>query len=294
MLTPTPPGHPGRASSPPIWSGTAPRRRRPPHPASAQEPRHRPRTDAGLGRDRARQGRAGIRCRQIILACRPADLPGAAADLPLTARHLVLSAVAAASVADLAALLGGDVSVRRFMPGISVEAGVGAIPLYPGDTRAQALLSALGQVIVAADEAAFDALTAATCAHGWFYSLFDSLISGLEAQGLARRRRGPPCCITRGAAELCLARPDLRPRAISRDVAAPGSYRRRPALPGRRRRPRAPAHRARIRPARATPAPAVTAGHPDLFPDPPTSRHERRDPDACGAGRRPRVVQWQR
>ena len=76
---------------------------------------------------------------------------------------------------------------------------MGAIPLYPGDTRAQALLSALGQVIVAADEAAFDALTAATCAHGWFYSLFDSLISGLEAQGLRRRRRGPPCCITRAA-----------------------------------------------------------------------------------------------
>ena len=133
--------------------------------------------------------------------------------------------MAAASVADLAALLGGDVSVRRFMPGISVEAGVGAIPLYPGDTRAQALLSALGQVIVAADEAAFDALTAATCAHGWFYSLFDSLISGLEAQGLApEAARTAVLHHARGAAELCLARPDLRPRAISRDVAAPGSY----------------------------------------------------------------------
>ena len=111
------------------------------------------------------------------------------------------------------------------MPGISVEAGVGAIPLYPGDTRAQALLSALGQVIVAADEAAFDALTAATCAHGWFYSLFDSLISGLEAQGLApEAARTAVLHHARGAAELCLARPDLRPRAISRDVAAPGSY----------------------------------------------------------------------
>ena len=132
--------------------------------------------------------------------------------------------MAAASVADLAALLGGDVSVRRFMPGISVEAGVGAIPLYPGDTRAQALLSALGQVIVAADEAAFDALTAATCAHGWFYSLFDSLISGLEAQGLARRRRGPPCCITRAAPPNCAWPGRTCGRARSPDVAAPGSY----------------------------------------------------------------------
>lgn len=223
MLTPTPPGHPGRGPARrPSGQGTAPRRRRPPHPASAQEPRHRPRTDAGLGLQIA-PDKAGLasRCRQIILACRPADLPGAAADLPLTARHLVLSAVAAASVADLAALLGGDVSVRRFMPGISVEAGVGAIPLYPGDTRAQALLSALGQVIVAADEAAFDALTAATCAHGWFYSLFDSLISGLEAQGLApEAARTAVLHHARGAAELCLARPDLRPRARSPDVAA--------------------------------------------------------------------------
>ena len=89
------------ASSPPIWSRTAPRRRRPPHPASAQEPRHRPRTDAGLGLRIAPKAGLASRCRQIILACRPADLPGAAADLPLTARHMVLSAVAAASVADL-------------------------------------------------------------------------------------------------------------------------------------------------------------------------------------------------
>ena len=204
--------------------------------------------------------------------------------------------MAAASVADLAALLGGDVSVRRFMPGISVEAGVGAIPLYPGDTRAQALLSALGQVIVAADEAAFDALTAATCAHGWFYSLFDSLISGLEAQGLApEAARTAVLHHARGAAELCLARPDLRPRAISRDVAAPGScYRRRPALPGRRRRPRAPAHRARIRPARATPAPAVTAGHPDLSPIRRQAVMNGVTRMPAGRGRRPRVVQWQR
>ncbi|WP_158658484.1 pyrroline-5-carboxylate reductase [Achromobacter sp. AONIH1] len=214
--------------------------------------------------------KAGLasRCRQIILACRPADLPGAAADLPLTARHLVLSAVAAASVADLAALLGGDVSVRRFMPGISVEAGVGAIPLYPGDTRAQALLSALGQVIVAADEAAFDALTAATCAHGWFYSLFDSLISGLEAQGLApEAARTAVLHHARGAAELCLARPDLRPRAISRDVAAPGSY----TAAGLRYLEDGGVH-ARLRIALESVLralrrpPAVTAGHPDLSP----------------------------
>ena len=109
------------ASSPPIWSGTAPRRRRPP---ILLLPRSR-----GIALELTRDwgceiapDKAGLasRCRQIILACRPADLPGAAADLPLTARHMVLSAVAAASVADLAALLGGDVSVRRG-PGISVE-----------------------------------------------------------------------------------------------------------------------------------------------------------------------------
>ena len=58
-------------------------------------------------------------------------------------------------------------------------------------------------------------------------SLFDSLISGLEAQGLApEAARTAVLHHARGAAELCLARPDLRPRAISRDVAAPGSRRR--------------------------------------------------------------------
>ena len=150
------------------------------------------------------------------------------------------------------------------MPGISVEAGVGAIPLYPGDTRAQALLSALGQVIVAADEAAFDALTAATCAHGWFYSLFDSLISGLEAQGLApEAARTAVLHHARGAAELCLAG-----RTCGR-ARSPGTSPRRAATAAGLRYledggVHAPAHRARIRPARATPA--VTAGHPDLSP----------------------------
>ena len=80
------------ASSPPIWSGTAPRRRRPPHPASAQEPRHRPRTTRDWG-CRSRPTRPGwhpAAGRSSWPAGRR-DLPGAAADLPLTARHLVLS-----------------------------------------------------------------------------------------------------------------------------------------------------------------------------------------------------------
>ncbi|WZB63808.1 hypothetical protein WJ970_14695 [Achromobacter xylosoxidans] len=133
--------------------------------------------------------------------------------------------MAAASVADLAALLGGDVSVRRFMPGISVEAGVGAIPLYPGDTRAQALLSALGQVIVAADEAAFDALT---CRH------LRARMVLLVVRQPDQRPGGAGPCAGGGADRRAASRARRRrtvpgqagpaARAISRDVAAPGSY----------------------------------------------------------------------
>ncbi|WZB72479.1 pyrroline-5-carboxylate reductase dimerization domain-containing protein [Achromobacter xylosoxidans] len=126
--------------------------------------------------------------------------------------------------------------------------------------------------------------------------MFDSLISGLEAQGLApEAARTAVLHHARGAAELCLARPDLQSRAISRDVAAPGSY----TAAGLRYLEDGGVH-ARLRIAlesvlRALRRPGRDRWPSRSFPDPPTSRHERnvtRMP--AGRGRRPRVVQWQR
>ncbi|MBB1628700.1 pyrroline-5-carboxylate reductase [Achromobacter sp. UMC71] len=164
-------------------------------------------------------------CPTIFLTVKSADAMAALAGLPLERQHLLLSAVATVTLADVARAAGDQAGVVRFMPVISIEVGAGAIPLYPAHTDAAALLATLGRVIPAPDEATFSVMTAAACAHGWFYDMFQVLAEQLQADGV------PPAIAyetvlhnIKGAVELSLSLPATAPAALSAAVARPGSY----------------------------------------------------------------------
>lgn len=164
-------------------------------------------------------------CQTILLTVKPADAVAALTGMPLDARHLILSAVATATLTDLTRAAGGQAVVVRFMPVISIEVGAGAIPLYPPHPAATALLATLGRVVPAPDEATFCVMTAAACAHGWFYDMFQILTEQLQADGV------PPAIAyetvlhnIKGAVELSLSQPATAPATLSDAVARPGSY----------------------------------------------------------------------
>lgn len=164
-------------------------------------------------------------CRTLLLTVKPADAVAALTGMPLDARHLILSAVATTTLADLARAAGGPAAIVRFMPVISIEVGAGAIPLYPPHPAAAALLATLGRVVPAPDEATFSVMTAAACAHGWFYDMFQVLAEQLQAGGVPQAMAYETVLHNiKGAVELSLSQPATAPATLSDAVARPGSY----------------------------------------------------------------------
>lgn len=160
----------------------------------------------------------------ILLATRPSDALAALERLTLRPNQLIISVAAGLSV-DTLALLALPAVLVRAMPVCCAEVGEGAIPLYPDEPRARALLEKIGAVVAFTDEAHFELATVAACVNGWFFQLFADLSRWLADAGIEpEQARILMLQAARGATGLALQRPMLDLQELASTIASPGTY----------------------------------------------------------------------
>jgi len=160
----------------------------------------------------------------LLLATRPDDAEAALGALDLRAEQLLISVVAGLPLARLRALAPRP-RIARSMPLCCAEVNAGAMPLWPEEAQAQALLGQLGEVIAVADERQFELAFVASCANGWYHRLFAELEDWLVEAGFARdTARSLSLHAAHGASALDLARRDTGPAERAGLIATPGTY----------------------------------------------------------------------
>ncbi len=121
-------------------------------------------------------------CDMVVLAVRPADVAAVLAGLPWRAGQVLVSVVAGATLADLAAAAPA-VAVRS-MPVSAAAIGESPTAIYPDHPAARALLERLGTVTVLPDEGVFAAASVMGAYHGWVFGAIAAAAEWLEGEGI--------------------------------------------------------------------------------------------------------------
>ncbi|HKK02165.1 MAG TPA: NAD(P)-binding domain-containing protein [Desulfuromonadales bacterium] len=162
------------------------------------------------------------RSETILLAVRPDSVNDALQGCKFSARHLVVSCVAGLPLQSLAAVR--PAAVVRAMPLSGAEYGVGAIPVYPPNKTAHALLSQIGKVVELDNETQFEQATVIACYSGWLLELFDSMTAWLTRQDFApETARDLIAEAARGAAELARQKKEISLMTILDGIATEGT-----------------------------------------------------------------------
>ncbi len=121
----------------------------------------------------------------VLLGVRPPDAHAALAGLTFRAEHVIVSAMAGVPIDALRALVApAEVVVRAIpLPAVARRAGITAV--CPGHDVARAIFDPLGGVIAVDDEAALDALSAATATIAAHVAYLDTITRWLAARGIA-------------------------------------------------------------------------------------------------------------
>ncbi|MEF2071854.1 pyrroline-5-carboxylate reductase [Consotaella aegiceratis] len=119
-----------------------------------------------------------------ILAVRPQDAPEVLSTLRFRADQTVLSVIAAMSVATLASLVAPATDIVRSIPLPTVADRQGTTPIHPPHDGARSLFDRLGCTIEVADEAAFDALSAASSTVAAHFAYLQAVSGWLADHGL--------------------------------------------------------------------------------------------------------------
>lgn len=159
----------------------------------------------------------------VLLAVRPNQVEAALADVTFRPAQLLISVVAGVGLQALKRLA-SPASVVRAMPAASAEVGEGAIPLFPEESEASALLAPLGEVVLFADEVRFEQSTLAACINGWLYAFFDELTAYFITRGFdSAQARQLVLHAARGATGLALQYPDRELAEIAQSIAREGT-----------------------------------------------------------------------
>ncbi len=164
------------------------------------------------------------RTKLVLLSVRPHQLEELLMPLDFTKEHLVISCVAGVSFERLQTLV-GEAKVVRTLPLACAEVGQGAVPLFPAQSQAQALLEQLGQLIVLDTEEQFELASVAACMNGWMFRFFDELADWYADQGLERdKARELVLHACSGAAALASSKPEQTLKHLSDSIATEGTY----------------------------------------------------------------------
>ena len=169
----------------------------------------------------------------LVLSIEPKTMRDALDSIRGHLRHdaLVVSIVAGARMADIAAVL-GDVPIIRVMPNAPALINEGASALYPND-RARPLLAkvrdifaCVGEAVVVDDEALIDAVTAVSgSGPAYYFLMMEKMIEAAVSLGLPEETAKTLVIQTaKGAALLAsqAAQDNETPADLTRKVATPG------------------------------------------------------------------------
>jgi pyrroline-5-carboxylate reductase len=122
----------------------------------------------------------------VVLICvRPQDVAAALKPLVFSRDTPVVSMVAGLSIARLQELIGPVTSLARAIPLPAVRNRAGITPVCPTTDEACCLFNALGATMPVAEEAVFDAFSAATATIAAHYQYLETVAAWLSAHGVA-------------------------------------------------------------------------------------------------------------
>ena len=178
---------------------------------------------ASHGVNVARSNQAVVDGCDLVLVCLPAaEGVDILRGLRFRAGQSVLSAMAGARLAAVAAAVAPAAAACAMMPGLANAHGLGPCLLYPARTEWEGFLAALGPLHVFGDEAEFVTATTFGAMSGAVFFWMDALIGWFAAQGVdpavARRLVAETL---RGNAEVLL-REAAGLEDIRRGIATPG------------------------------------------------------------------------
>ena len=165
-----------------------------------------------------------------LLAVKPQMMGDALpAVVALSGKTVFLSIAAGTTIATLRAALGPDAAIIRAMPNTPAAVGRGITALI-GDTQvgaadldlAEALLSAVGQVVRLEDEAQMDAVTAVSgSGPAYVFHLIECLAQAGEAEGLSPDLAMALAKATVGGAGVLAEEADETPSELRVNVTSP-------------------------------------------------------------------------
>ncbi|RBP61681.1 pyrroline-5-carboxylate reductase [Brevibacterium sanguinis] len=122
----------------------------------------------------------------IVLSVLPGQVGSVLADLDIPGDRTVVSAVAGVSTEALTPLLPHDPTLVRVIPLPAVRERRGVTAVFPAHPATEEIFDSLGGTVVAADEAQFSTLSAATATMSAHFAFLTGIADWLEAQGWSR------------------------------------------------------------------------------------------------------------
>jgi len=124
--------------------------------------------------------------RVVLLSVRPQDADTALRGLAFAPGQAVISVMAGIPLVRLRALAAPAAELAIAIPLPSVAQRRGLTPIYPRQQDAQTLFDRLGRTIVAADEGALEAFSAASATVAAHFAYLASIGNWLAAQGIEK------------------------------------------------------------------------------------------------------------
>ena len=124
------------------------------------------------------------RCELVLLTVPPGAVTAVLGDLRVPADRVLVSAAAGVSLADLKQLLPEQPQLVRAIPLPAVRAHRGVTTIFPDHQPSKEIFASLGEVLVAADEDRFDAMSAATATLSSQLGLLATIADWLSGRGL--------------------------------------------------------------------------------------------------------------
>lgn len=162
----------------------------------------------------------------VVVSVRPAHYPALLDGIRFKSGQLVISAMAGVSLAQLQEHSNlADTELVRSLPIQCAAVGVGPVPVFPASAKAQALLQALGRVVVLANETQFETASAIGCMHGWVYPWLAHMFAWAEDKGLDNKTASELIMASvEGAVAFSQAKGGDQVAAIGESIAGEGTY----------------------------------------------------------------------
>lgn len=160
----------------------------------------------------------------IILGVRPGALDVLAREVIFRPEQTVISLAAGISLERLQQIF-NHAGIVRMMLTYAAEINKTTVVMTQCDQRLSKRFAGLGELIITADEHAFELATVGMCMNGWFYSFAGQLQHWLTDKGMASQdaRR-----LVLGAMRDCAAyathSPDCSLEDLASSIATPGTY----------------------------------------------------------------------